>query len=373
MIKSNSIIKKIETYINNLDREYGSGKNNKKDSIIGFIVFLCVFIYSTFMAYNSLNKVFILIPFIYLMVITFSTLIIIFLESLYYCPNNNLENIKKKTFLKFSIYYILLLFFGVSFPVLIFIFTIDKISKLLRIQIFTRNIHIILLDLFIYIFAYWSCVGNYQFYKLNIITYLCLVSLIYFIAYGLRQMIYKINNFFSFKEKYEYLYKSRSALVYIINILTIFCGVSGLYISKYNDGDFSANIVFYIMPIIIFSGIEQIILYIKQNKNEKIKFIQNLYEELVILYDIAFPQITNFSCIKIKIKISINPYVIENYKNYFFSENKKKDKIIIKVLDTCKCMLEKEYDTYLEEEKLNFENELSKNIDNLAKCLTILL
>lgn len=372
MFKNNRLINKIKIFSNDLDKWYGSGKNNKKDSIIGFIVFLFVFIYSTFMTFNSSNKVFILIPFVYLMVITFTTLSIIIFDCLYYSPKNNIENKKKKTFLKFSFIITILLFFVISSPVLIFIYTIDKISELLGIQIFTRNIHIILLDLLIYIFAYLSCVGNYEIYELNIVEYFCFVFIIWIITYNLRKLIYKINKFFSFREKYEYLYKSRSALVYIINILTIFSSVCGLYISKYNDGEFSSVIIFYIMPIIIFAGIEQIILYIKQNKSERTRFIQNLYEELVILYDIALPQITSFECIKIRIKISIKSYTIESYKNYYFSNNKKKDKIIIETLDACKYMIGKEYNTYLEKEKLSFEKELFQNIDNLAKCLTIM-
>lgn len=372
MFKNNRLTNKIKTFSNDLDKKYGNGKNNKKDSIIGFIVFLCVFIYSTFMAFNSLNKAFILIPFIYIMAITFLVLLIDILWCLYSSTKNNIENKKKKTFLKFSIIITILLLFGMSFPVLIFIFIIDKISVLLGIQIFTRNIHIILLDLLIYIFAYFSCVGNYEIYKLNIVEYFCFVTFIWIVAIGLHKIIYKINKFFSFREKYEYLYKSRSALLYIINILTIFSGVCGLYISKYNDGEFSSVIIFYIMPVIIFTGIEQINLYGNQNKSERTRFIQNLYDELIILHDIVILQITNFSCMKIRIKISIKPYAIETYKNYFFSKKKKKDKIVIETLDSCKCMIEKEYDVYLEEEKQNFEKDLSKNIDNLAECLTIM-
>lgn len=372
MFRNNYLINKIKTFSNDLDKDYGNGKNNKKDSIIGFIVFLCVFIYSTFMTFNSSNKVYILISFTYLMAITFTTLLIIIFWYLFYNSKNNIENRKKKIFLKYSVIITILLFFGITSPVLVFIFTVDKISELLGIQIFTRNIHIILLDLLIYIFAYLSSVGNYGIYELNLIKYFCFVSFIWIITYILRKTIYKINIFFSFREKYEYLYKSRSALIYIINILTIFSSVCGLYISKYNDGEFSAVIIFYIMPIIIFAGIEQIILCVKQNKSKRIVFIQNLYEELVILHDIAFPQINNFSCMKIRIKISIKPYEIETYKNHFFSKNKKKDKIIIETLNSCKCMMEKEYNTYLDEEKQNFEKDLFENIDSLAECLTIL-
>jgi len=372
MFKNNSIINDIKSFCNGLDKEYGSGKNNKKDSIIGFLVFLCVFIYSSFMSYNSLNKILILIPFIYLMVITFTTLLIIIFECLYYSPKNNIENKKKKIFLKNLFRSTFLLFCVITSPVLISISIFDKISELLGIQIFTRNIHIILLDLLVYIFAYLSCVGNYGIYELNLMKYFYFVSFVWIITYILRKTIYKINKFFSFREKYEYLYKSRSALIYIINILTIFSSVCGLYISKYNDGKFSSVIIFYIMPIIIFAGIEQIILCVKQNKSKRILFIKNLYEELVILHDIAFPQIINFSCMKIRIKISIRPYEIETYKSHFFSNKKKKDKIIIETLNSCKRMMEKEYNTYLDEGKQNFEKDLFKNIDSLAECLTIL-
>lgn len=370
MAKNISVINKIKKFNNDLDREYGSGKSNKKDTTIGILIFVCLFIYSTFMAFNNLNKLFILIAFVYLMAISFSALMILFLGWLYYSPSNNIENKKKKTFLKISFIFSISLFFGLFLPVLILKFAIDKISKLLGIQMFTRNIQVIILDLLVYILAYLSCVGISSIYEHNIIEYLCIIFIIYFITFYLRKVIFKINYFISFREKYEYLYKSRTALICIIYILTMLSSVSGLYISKYNNGEFSAVIIFYIMPIIIFSGLEQIVLFIKQVNSKQKRFIQELYEELVILHDIAYPQITNFSCIKIKINISIKPYVIENYKNYFFS--KKKDKIIIETLNTCKYMIQKEYNIYIEKEKQNFENDLFKNIDNLAKCLTIM-
>ena len=91
MFRNNYLINKIKTFSNDLDKDYGNGKNNKKDSIIGFIVFLCVFIYSTFMTFNSSNKVYILISFTYLMAITFTTLLIIIFWYLFYNSKNNIE------------------------------------------------------------------------------------------------------------------------------------------------------------------------------------------------------------------------------------------------------------------------------------------
>ncbi len=75
---------------------------------------------------------------------------------------------------------------------------------------------------------------------------------------------------------------------------------------------------------------------------------------------------------KIRIKISIKPYEIETYKKSFLFKEQEKDKIIIETLNSCKCMMEKEYNTYLDEEKQNFEKDLFENIDSLAECLTIL-
>lgn len=274
--------------------------------------------------------------------------------------------------MKFIVIAITLFLLAASFPVLFIVFLVNKISSILGIQIFTKNIHIILLDLIIYAIAYLSCVNNYKIYELNIIEYLCMISIIYLLTYILRKTIYKFNYVISYREKYEYLYKSRSVLMYIIIILTIFSSVAGLYISKYNNGEFSAVIIYYIMPIIIFAGLEQIVLCIKQDTGEQIKFIQNLYEELIILHDIAYRQITDFSCIKIKINILITPYMIENYKNYFFSKNKRNDKVIFDALDKCAYMLKKEYAVYFENERSEFEKDLTENIDRLAKCLTIM-
>ena len=371
MNKTDNMFRDIEKTISNLDKYYGGGKYNKKDTLIGSIIITCMLVYFTFMSFKSINISLLFIPFIYFTILTFSILLTILIGFLFDNPKNINSNKKKKYILTFLFEKSLLFLFITLFPIIVIASISDKISVLLGIQILTKNIHIILLDLLIYIIAYLSCLG-YKIHESNIFEYIFTIWVIYSISYFLRKKIFYLNTFISFREMYEYFYKSRSVMMYIINILTIFCSVAGLYISKYNNDEFSSIIIYNIMPIIIFTGLEQIIIYIKQNKNEKTKFIQNMYEELLILNDIAYNQISNYSCMKINIKISTSPYVIENYKNHFFSYEKKKDRMIIEILDKCEYMLKKEYKIYIKEEKLNFEKDLYESINGLAKCLIIM-
>lgn len=89
------IVNIIKTFsIDNEDD--GSVRFNKKDSIIGFIVILCLFIYATFMTLNSMKVLFSFILFSYLMIITFSFLLFTIFLWLYNKPKNNIS--KKKSF-----------------------------------------------------------------------------------------------------------------------------------------------------------------------------------------------------------------------------------------------------------------------------------
>lgn len=92
---------------------------------------------------------------------------------------------------------------------------------------------------------------------------------------------------------------------------------------------------------------------------------------MIIFRDVAYEN-CDTSSIKIKVKLSVEPYSIEYYKNYILNSNiigKTKQKNISVALDSMKDFLSKEYDVYLPDSKEQFEKEMNSNINKLAKCL----
>lgn len=370
MKENTNIFQKVKNFYDELDACYDTNSKNKKDIIIGSLIMFSMFVFSVIMIIISKDAV--KYFYYYLFIIISVTLMLILSVYLYDNPPKKIKSylITRKLF-KIAIVLSVSLFFISFSPVLLFFGILNIIASILNIEIFARNIHIILIDISLYIIAYLICIFSYQ---ADILQYMSLILIMCLIVYKLRDFIYKKTKFISYQEKYDYLYNSKRALIYIVNVFTIFSSIAGLYFSK--------TAIYYILPIIIFSGIEQIFLAAKQKVNEKQKFVSELYEELVILHSIAYQQIKDFSCIKIKIKLSVAPYMIENYKNYFQYGNSKykfiklkiksnkKEEFLINVLDDCKTMLLKEYEVYRNEEKIIFEQDLFNNIENLARYLT---
>lgn len=219
---------------------------------------------------------------------------------------------------------------------------------------------------------------------MNFIQYISFVGFIYLISFEVRNIIDKKAIYDSYQDKYEYLYITRKITHYFVIFLTVLSGVGGLYISKSNN-EFMATNIYLVMPLVIFAGCDQVVLISRQYKSDKHKFLLKLYNELIIIKNIAYPQIKYFSCTKIKIKITITPWAINNYINYLHFQNCKSQKMKFNrkknskiqfannTLNQCENMLSREYAVYLDEEKIVFEQELSSNIENLAKCLTDLI
>lgn len=367
-----SIINKIKNMFNDLDDYYGANTNNKKDFIIACIILPIMFTY--FLAMAIMNQNIDRFFYIYLSAMLLDFFLIIVSFTLYDNPKNKKARYFKFLLLKTFVVGTILLFILTASPALLIFYILNIIISFFNIEIFARNIHIIFLDLFLYVIAYPFCIVTYNIYKLNVISYIFVILIVCIFLYWFRNFIFKKSKFISYREKYDYFYKSKSSLAYIINTLTILSSIAGLYFEK--------NTIFYILPIIIFSGIEQINLFAIQNLNNKQKFAKKLYEELFFLNDISYKQIKDFSNIKIAIKLSITPYMIENYKNYFQKGEtyykyislrrkcNKKDIFLFDVLDNCKVMLLNEYKVYKSEEKESFEKDLFNNIEKLAQYLT---
>ena len=367
-----SVINKIKNSFNDLDELYGTNPNNKKDFKIACIILPIALIYFFSMAVmnENIDRIF----YTYLSVILLEFFLMIISFTLYENPKNKKVRDFKFFLLKTFVIVTILSFIITISPVLLIFLVLNIIVSYFNIEIFARNIHIIFLDLFLYVIAYIFCIVTYKIYQLDVVVYILMILLACKFLYWLRNFIYKKSKFISYQEKYDYFYKSKNALGYIVNYLTVISSIAGLYFAK--------NTIFYILPIIIFSGIEQIKLISIQNLNSKQKFVVELFEELLFLKNISYNQIKDFSNIKIRLKLSITPYMIENYKSYFQlgeidykyiklkRKYNKKDIFLFDVLDNCKSMFLNEYEVYRSEEKEIFEKELTNNIESLAKYLT---
>lgn len=357
---------KIKDYYNDLDKYYGAGINNK-NATRSFILIMPI---SIILLYFSLGSTIIeKISFYYIIIMFLIVFLIIIFSNLYDNPKNNPSNERKKKILKIINILLILLFLGVTSPVLLSLCIFNIIIKILGGEVFVDNSDRVIFNASIYLIVLFICMNNRFIRTFGFLVYFMCIGSIYLISYLIRKLINKIIRFTSYQNKYNYVYKSRRFQQYFINILTTTSGVLGLLVSGFDD---ITEATYTIMPLIIFSGLEQISSLASQRINEKYTFLTNLYEELIILKNVAILQIKDYTCIKIRIKLSITPYTIENYKNYFFMNKKitSKDKSIIDTLSRCQSMLLKEYNVYKSVQKDDFEVDLNNNIENLAKCLT---
>lgn len=362
----------IKDYDRKLDKRYGTGSIRLYDTVITTSVMLSALVFSQYMNAKSVGVVTFLYR--YLFIISLLTLSMVCIFNLYDRPPHSIKSWKHtKVFLKIFIYIFIFLFCISASPVLILATVLNYIEKRLHVKFLTKIIDITSINLGLYFIAYLSCLFFYilthaTLWYIVIIIFACLAT------NAFRQLFYTFSFFSSYRAKYEFLLYSKRALMIVINILAVFLSIISLYISK--------KFIIFILPVFIFNGFEQLSLLFIQRPNEKRSFVDALYNELINLQDIAYSQITDFSCIKIRIKLHISPYIIENYIKYFQTElskdrfiklKKRKKKLNQKLIETlidCKSLLSKEYDVYQEQKKAAFEKDLANVIENLAQYLT---
>lgn len=170
----------------------------------------------------------------------------------------------------------------------------------------------------------------------------------------------------NFQDKYSYISEVRFLRLYFINAMTMLTGVGGLYISL--KGNEWTSINYIIIPWVVFMGYEQIALITSRRAEEISSFIYRLYTEMIILQDISLHLITNYSTMKIRVKLSIEPYEITCYLNYFLclpqiGRTKKKKEMIESTLISMKRFLSDEFAVYEEKEEMRFKKELNENIN----------
>lgn len=377
MRKMKNLFDKAKKFYQDLDYKCGRGLCVKKDIITGATFMISMLVFAIIMNTRIEDNIYIKILYIYLAGVSILTFLMMFSYYMYDKPGKN-----KAKLLKIIVFLSTGLFFALSCPVFLSISVANKLFLALGIEVIARNFYIVFGEIGIYTYSYLFCVLYYVIQGSDKALYIGYIFLIYFFACFLRKLFYKHMNFKSYQEKYDFLYSARSIAVYVISAFLLFVSIVGLYISIYNDGEFAAQVIYFIMPLAIFSGMEQFFNVYKQNMSDKHKFLKIIYKELSAIKFISYNKITNFSCIKIRIKLSISVCEIDHYKTYF--EEDIKERIIFKkkkeeqqtllsnTLNCCRNLLIKEYAVYEENEKENFEQQLSDTIEQLAQCLTVI-
>lgn len=362
----------IQIVQNIINEDYGKGKINYKDARTALIVLPSMVIYLMIMSFQCPVNSFGFWAFLYGYIVILCE-ILMFIATLI-CDSTKNSNKNEKIKKRFLIWSTFLFFISLALLIII-LYLFNFIIQLFKIEILVKNIGKATLNLLIYFIALISCIILFEeINDMNIIYYILLILIIYFASLFVRFIIDKKTKYRSYQEKYEYLYFTRKLTNYFIVSFTIVSAVAGLLTSTPNENSI-------IITLIIFAGCDQMIMLRHQNVGDKNKTIKQLYDELIVVKDIAYPQIKNFTCIKIKIKVSITPWIIRNHVNYLkyennsyqmlkFKKRKSSKDFLISTLEGCEKMLSKEYLVYLDIEKIELENELLSKVEDLAKYLT---
>lgn len=309
------------------------------------------------------------------MAVTITTNLVFFsLLSLYLYISNKWKG-KLCRFKKFFFGMMSFLVALISFPIFIIDKFLYKIAILLKVGEIYKNLSYVLVKSALLLICYAICVGYKTIYSLNFIEYtvtVLIIFLLYFLIIKLIEpiFIFRINN-----ERYLYRTESKAIQTYVANLMIMFCSVA----SMFNTGEESTvdQWVYIIMPVIIFFSINQIILVAFNRKVEKNRFLNQIYDELIIVKDIAIPSIEDTSCMKVRIRLSVEWYTIETQINFhigniqFFWGKDKKTKLLNTMLIDLKELLLIEYclykDNEIEKKEINKLNEnIEKNINNIT-------
>lgn len=371
------LFNKGKNFYQDLDYKCGRGLCVKKDIFMGAAFMILMLLFAYIMNTIGGDNIYIKILYTYLSCVSLLTFLMMVSYYVYDKPGKN-----KSAFLKIIVFLSTGFFFVQSSPVLLLITVVNKIFLALGIEVIARNFSIVFCEISIYAYSYLFCVLYRGIQNFDMLIYILFIFFVYFIACMLRKITYKLMKFISYIEKYNFFNSAKTIAVYITSVFLLFASIAGLYISKYNDGEFVARVIFLIMPLVLFSGMEQLVNIYKQNMSDKHKLMKILYEELTALKLISYKKITNFSYIKIRIKLSISVCEIDHYKTYFeeddkarkiFKKKKEQQQTLLSVtLTSCRDLLEKEYAVYDEKEKENFEQQLSNAIELLAQSLTVI-
>ncbi|MGN0027149.1 MAG: hypothetical protein ACI33I_09140 [Clostridium sp.] len=267
------------------------------------------------------------------------------------------------------------LFFFITSPLLIVLWIARyvgiQLGSYFRMEHIFKYILAVMLSSTIYLIEFMICIFNWStMLTYNFLEYILFVLVVHIIGRFIRWIIEKIYVNGNFGEKYAYKHEIRILQLQVINTMTLLTGVGGLFLS--HMGNEWSSMVYIMMPWVIFSGFEQMALVSSKRTEEERVFIKMLYEEMLLLKDVAVPQIKSYSSLKIRVKLSVDAYIIEYQKNYIISFKRlsvKKQKLVENTLNSMKVFLLDEYSVYEDKEVARFLADVNFNINNLAECL----
>lgn len=284
------------------------------------------------------------------------------------------KHVNKYKFLKCLLFIIAVIIFVIlTLPIAIFMNVAAKVGLYLGVENVVKNYVAMIMDGVWYVIGVAFCFGFSKVATFGYATYIGYI----FKIYVLNRVIRRVNAYFlvtgTYYDKYAYFCEAKNFRLYFANIATIFIGVTGYFISKY-DNAIAYNYI--LMPVLFFVGLEQTVSMYSLRNEKMYACIKKWFEELIILRNVVIPQIGDYSTIKIRLKLSVQAYEVEYYKQYIRKfcmvpkfNNRKRQVKIDRVMDGFREMLLDEYAVYQEEERERFFKAVNSNIEGMSEML----
>lgn len=301
--------------------------------------------------------------------------ILMFIAGYFHGKKENMENCKD--FKQWSMYITLGLFLILLFPVICIYLILHLLGIHLNVEAMLNQVIMLMIEISFYLIGIWICILDISVIEFEFHKYIIWIACLYFGFSIIRGFVNKIIFLGNFRNQYSYRYQIMSVRRYFLIIISVLSGVAGVFIARY--GNEGVYYIYAIMPVIIFSGGEQIRMTHISVIEEKNVYLKNMYEELNVLNNVAFLQIKDISKadIVIRIKLSSDYHTIECYKEYLLKQYMgfipcfgiRKRRLIKEALNGVEELLRKEYKFYQEDGKENLMSDVESVIEKLAECI----
>lgn len=276
---------------------------------------------------------------------------------------------------------ILIFILGVCFlgysPIIFVISIVNRLGIRFNKKAVAKNFVALILELILYLVGYAYCLNlslNYELVNFNFILYIGYQIVIFVVIYIIRKLIRRYFIEDSNLQRYLYNKEIEKIYTYCSIILSVIVGIIG------ESSDISYR--YFIIPFIVFSGMEQIIILPKKNRKDYfVEYINSILDELLILQDYLVTVIEDYSCMNIKLRLDYISYM----PDILFQKRKRTDRFYVnklkriqdlkKTLHNTSIMLDKitkrKYCCFDEDIKMQINKDIDETLELVAKCLLL--
>lgn len=280
---------------------------------------------------------------------------------------NNVWNFIKTIILLFS-YFVSL----IAVPFYFLIFALKSIGKYLEMKSLFYNLAAFIFEISIFLYGFFVCVGVSPQIQ-NELRFLFWIAFIAVFALFMRLISFLlVKNAIYYKKstKYDYYLDAKRLKNYCLYFFVLCTTIGGflLDISKYNIS--KMNVV---ISGAIFATFGQIAL-MQTKRTEKLTYILViLYKELTFFEESILPEINKPLYMNMKIKLSVEEYIIMSYKliipKSFSGLGKRYKQSFETALDKSIELLKNEYSFYNQTDIEKLQKDLNDTREAIAACL----